>query len=93
MRFDTRYRTSNFSSNLPAGVKWLLIANVGTFLLYYLIPPLAEHMTLLRLAPAAVLKHFAIFQLVTYLFLHADPWHILMNMLGLWMFGSPLERD
>ena len=33
MRFDTRYRTSNFSSNLPAGVKWLLIANVGTLTL------------------------------------------------------------
>ena len=37
MRYDTRYRSSNYSSYLPAGVKWLLIANVGMFLLYSLI--------------------------------------------------------
>ena len=31
-------------------------------------------------------------QLVSYAFLHADLGHLLFNMLGLWMFGSELER-
>jgi len=36
---------------------------------------------------------FGIWQLVTYMFLHSlAPFHILMNMLVLWMFGSPLEE-
>lgn len=31
-------------------------------------------------------------QLVSYSFLHADPMHLLFNMLGMWMFGAELER-
>ena len=45
--------------------------------------------------PRAVLTLPAIWQLVTYMFLH-DPRgfsHILFNMLALWMIGSDLERD
>jgi len=29
---------------------------------------------------------------VTFQFLHAGFWHILLNMLGLWLLGSPLEQ-
>ncbi len=32
------------------------------------------------------------FQLVTYGFLHAGPWHIAMNMFMLWMFGRSVEE-
>lgn len=31
-------------------------------------------------------------QIITYMFLHKDIWHILLNMLALWMFGSILEQ-
>ena len=31
-------------------------------------------------------------RLVTYMFLHAGIFHILFNMLALWMFGTELER-
>ncbi len=31
-------------------------------------------------------------QLLSYLFLHASITHLLLNMLGLWMFGSVIER-
>lgn len=31
-------------------------------------------------------------QLVTHLFMHGDLWHLLFNMLPLWMFGSILEN-
>lgn len=32
-------------------------------------------------------------QLITYQFMHADFWHLFMNMFALWMFGSELERE
>lgn len=35
---------------------------------------------------------FKPYQLVTYMFLHADIFHLLFNMLGLWMFGSVMEK-
>mgnify|MGYP002522606019 CR=1 FL=1 len=35
---------------------------------------------------------FHMYQLVTYLFLHANFMHILSNMFGLWMFGSVIEN-
>jgi membrane associated rhomboid family serine protease len=44
------------------------------------------------LAPQLVLERGWIWQPVTYLFLHADFFHILFNMLGIWMFGVELER-
>jgi membrane associated rhomboid family serine protease len=48
---------------------------------------------LFGLVPGRVLSGW-IWQPVTYLFLHspADPTHILLNMLILWMFGGELER-
>ena len=39
------------------------------------------------LRPADVTSRFFLWQLVTYIFLHAGVFHILFNMLGLWMFG------
>lgn len=37
-------------------------------------------------------SHFHLYQLVSYLFLHAGFMHILSNMFGLWMFGSVIEN-
>ena len=42
--------------------------------------------------PAIVLHEFWVWQLVTYMFLHGGVFHILFNMLALWMFGAELER-
>ena len=36
--------------------------------------------------------HFMPWQVVTYAFLHGGMGHLFFNMLGLWMFGSELER-
>ena len=38
--------------------------------------------------------HLWLWQFFTYMFLHStiDPWHLIFNMLGLWMFGSEVER-
>ncbi len=88
------YRRSSYFGNFPPGVKWLLIANTAVFLITNLFArQFGEDFRLLALAPVAVVKHFAIWQLVTYLFLHGGVTHLLFNMLALWMFGTPLERD
>jgi len=97
MRYTSRYRTLGFASSgsFPPGVKWLLIINITVFVLNYLgaslgLGPLFR---LLALTPAAVVGHFAIYQLATYLFLHGGFWHLIVNMFTLWMFGVTLERD
>lgn len=36
-------------------------------------------------------SRFEVWRLVTFQFLHANFWHILLNMYGLWMFGRVIE--
>ncbi len=43
------------------------------------------------LSPVGVLHGYA-WQLVTYALLHGGLMHLLMNMLGIWMFGGDVER-
>ena len=43
------------------------------------------------LSPARV-AHGAVWQIVTYMFLHGGVWHLLFNMFALWMFGRELEQ-
>ncbi len=88
------YRRTSFFGYFPTGVKWLLVANTAMFLFTTLFArQFGDDIRLLALAPVAVVQHFAIWQLVTYLFLHGGLTHLLFNMLALWMFGTPLESD
>src|ERR687891_2121392 len=74
---------------LTPAVKALLIANTVMFAATFVMPELPMR---LGLRPATVVGGLAVWQLVTYLFLHASFFHILFNMLTLWMFGVELER-
>ncbi len=47
----------------------------------------------LGLVPYLVTHGARLWQPVTYLFLHGGLWHLLFNMLFLWMFGCDLERS
>jgi membrane associated rhomboid family serine protease len=97
MRYDTRYRSrsSLFNWSFPSGVKWLIISNVAVYLVYFFGSYVRGEPIFgsLELMPAAVIRG-AVWQLVTYLFLHSlsSFWHILFNMLMLWMFGAPIEE-
>ena len=90
-----KYRTSDFHGYFPTGVKWLLVSNVAMFLVWYLGGrPVQSHLlTVLALTPELAVGNFFIWQLFTYLFLHGGFWHLIFNMLTLWMFGTPLEQD
>jgi membrane associated rhomboid family serine protease len=84
------YRTFDFvPRGLTKAVKYLLLANVGIFVLEYLWG--SELIHLFGLTPALVKKGF-IWQPVTYMFLHGGLFHILFNMFALWMFGCEIER-
>jgi len=79
---------------MPPVTLILLNANVAIFLLQYLAPgPLFTWFALWP--PASGLSaapSFQLWQLVTYSFLHGNELHLFVNMLGLFMFGSEVER-
>jgi membrane associated rhomboid family serine protease len=35
---------------------------------------------------------FKVWQVITYMFMHGDFWHLFFNMFALWMFGSSIEN-
>lgn len=70
-------------------VKTLVIACVITWLVQIIAGEPFNHR--FSLTPLDVTQNWHAWQLVSYIFLHGGPMHLLLNMLGLWMFGSALE--
>jgi membrane associated rhomboid family serine protease len=93
MRY-TRYPTRRFSffGYFPPGVKWLLLSNTIVYVLTNL-SPWGSAVALFAITAGGVLHNFYIWQLFTYMFLHGGIWHLIFNMLTLWMFGTQLEQD
>jgi membrane associated rhomboid family serine protease len=89
------YRSSsNFSASFGPGpltpaIKALMVANVAAFLVSMIVPAITLSF---GLRPADVIGSLQIWQPVTYMFLHGGVFHLLFNMLALWMFGVELER-
>lgn len=74
---------------MTPGVKNLLIATFVAFLLQqWMTAPVIGTLSLSRL----MTDNLFLWQPVTYMFLHADFGHILMNMLGLFFLGPETER-
>jgi rhomboid family protein len=82
-----------FGGPLSNGVRTILIATVAVWVFQVVAGFLAQvrFERLFGLVPYDVTHHLFLWQLGTYLFLHGGFFHILFNMLGLWMFGSELE--
>lgn len=78
---------------LPPVIKNLLILNTLVFIAQKLTlkedNPIIEQLFALYDVHSVYFKPW---QLISYLFLHADIWHIFFNMFALWMFGSILEN-
>jgi len=70
-------------------VKAIILANIGFFVLSQLYEPSLKY---LGVVPELVLTRGWLWQVATYMFMHAGVSHILFNMLGVWMFGVELER-
>jgi membrane associated rhomboid family serine protease len=74
---------------MSTALKALIGANVVMFVAQLFFPIVTD---LLGLHPAWVLRYLWVWQLATYMFLHGGIFHIVFNMLALWMFGTELER-
>jgi membrane associated rhomboid family serine protease len=71
----------------------LIGANVLVFALQSLAPVQMEVLfALWPLQPVDGKVYFQPWQIISYAFLHGNVTHIGFNMLGLWMFGSEIER-
>ena len=86
-----------FGPEMTPVVKYLLIANAAVFFAMILLKiVMGENfgwfLYILGLNPSWVM-HGAIWQFVTYMFLHGGLWHLALNMLWVWMFGCSLEAD
>ena len=91
MAYSSSYSSNPFGSMLTRWVRWLLIANCAVFLVGLLLRltvgfRIAEY---LAFRPADAL--FEPWTVLTYMFVHGDFFHLLMNMLGLFFFGPVLE--
>jgi membrane associated rhomboid family serine protease len=88
---NTNFSPNPFGAMLTRWVRRLLIANCAVFVALFVLRlvtdfPLEEYLVLL---PSAALQRP--WTLITYMFVHAGPMHLLMNMLGLFFFGPVLE--
>jgi len=97
------YRGKTISLSFPPFTPWvkrIIIACTGIYFLQLLIGAVAPGLGLGRflvtyfaLVPGFAIQRGYVWQLLTYSLLHGGMWHLLTNMLTLWMFGSQEEQD
>ncbi|RMD90392.1 MAG: rhomboid family intramembrane serine protease [Calditrichaeota bacterium] len=90
--FPRTYRLG-LGGGLTKAIKYLLIINTAVFILQHIFP---DNLLIkwFGMHPKWVYSKFQIWQVFTYMFLHAqgEIWHLLFNMFVLWMFGCEVER-
>jgi membrane associated rhomboid family serine protease len=82
------YRENNFYNSIPTVTRNLLIINLVVWLACLLFGQLEFYLALFNYGSG----YFEIYQLVTYMFTHANFGHIFFNMFALFMFGGVLEN-
>src|SRR5262252_7010882 len=90
-RYPSTY-ASSFSFG-PGPISTALKALIAVNVLMFVVRAFVSSVDLyFGLVPALVVHRFWVWQTATYMFLHGGIFHILFNMLALWMFGTELER-
>jgi membrane associated rhomboid family serine protease len=95
MRFHSFQRSDNTSPFIPSPqsfVTRLIVINIVVFILIHIVTKV-PWLALFALVPHYVFAKGMIWQLLTYMFLHLSLWHLVLNMLLLWFFGSVLEQS
>ncbi len=90
------FQDSNYSPNtqftiFPPAVKHLIIINLLCFLALNT-PTIGEFLFVFGALWPIESARFEVWQLVSYMFLHADLWHIFFNLFALWIFGQAIEN-
>ncbi len=78
-----RYTYSNAATILIA------VNCIVFFVSYLLFPALTYYLAMI---PSSIVYGHAYWQFVTYMFVHGGIWHLFSNMLGLFIFGTAVER-
>lgn len=79
-----------FASGLTPVVKWLLILNIGIFVIDFISEWRLTNSGAFAIRSA--LYQGRIWEFISFQFLHYSPGHLLFNMLGLYFFGPWMER-
>ena len=88
MRTATQDTDGN-PTEMTFGVQMLIFANIAAYVIeYHLGFPLSRFGAL----QANWWEHLAVWQLITYQFIHQGFWHLLANMMGLYFLGPETER-
>jgi membrane associated rhomboid family serine protease len=92
MAYYERSVRFGLGGGLTKALKYLLIINIGVYVLQHLIGP--DLIKWFAFRPDEVFGKFRFWQIVSYMFLHSqsDPLHLIFNMFVLWMFGGEVER-
>ena len=78
--------------NIPAITKNLLIINILMFAAYWVFGRLGINLNDILGLHFFLSSDFHLYQLFTYMFMHAGISHIFFNMFALWMFGRIVEN-
>jgi len=75
----------------PQTIKVLIYINVIFYIISLIFLAVGINLsTLLGIVPALVLKKYYVWQFFTYMFMHGSIFHLLFNMMLLWMLGTEL---
>ena len=96
MRGNGWRRLGSYGAQMGMGpaVFLLLAANVALFLLEFLMVGFSGRDYLGAwgsFIPYFAINKLQVWRFVTYMFLHGGLWHLVFNMVGLWLFGSRIE--
>jgi membrane associated rhomboid family serine protease len=72
-------------------VKWLLISNLGLFLINILFEARMESWGAFSVAEG--IEKWQLWQFISFQFVHADFGHVLFNSVGLYLFGTYVEQE
>lgn len=96
---ERKYNRFNYARGTNYVVPALIFLNIFVYLLQFIttrqtsalefVTPVTD---VLSLVSYAVVKNFQIWRIVSYMFVHADFWHLAINMWGLYLFGSMIEQ-
>ncbi len=92
MEYRQSERIMYFGGGVSSAIKLLIVANVSIFFLEALLNLESVFNMYFGLVPMLIWSKLYIWQPLTYMFLHGGIWHLFINMLVLWMFGSEIER-
>jgi membrane associated rhomboid family serine protease len=93
-------RGRTLSLSFPPFTYWVKRIVIACFVIFFaqvvlraVAPGLYPYRLYGSLIPDLVVHYGMVWQLVSYSLLHEGVWHVLLNMLMLWMFGAQLEQD